>query len=69
MDREGIAVTIPEIEAHLSKHYPDHKWVVPYDNLIGLPMIDGVMFYSRIHPTLDEAAKYVITMSQGKHTA
>jgi len=53
-------MTTEEIESHLAKSYPGHKWEV-YERLgIGLPMFDGVMFYTQVTDDLDACAKYVI---------
>lgn len=47
VDREGLAVTISEIEAWLKSTYPNKDFTVSEKLGIGLPMWDNVMLYVR----------------------
>lgn len=58
-------MTTADIEAWLAKHHPDKHWVT-FDNLFGLPMLDGVMLYCQADEAhMPQLAQQIIAMAEG----
>lgn len=60
-------MTTEDMESQLRERYPGKDWVTSEKLGIGLPMLDGVMFYVPVssEDELDRAAQHAILITTG----